>query len=231
MIPVFINVFNRLSTTVALAEQVSKLAHAVPILIDNNSDYEPLVDWYSRCEYEVVLLGENIGHHAPWRRVIPHDSSEFEGRYGTTRYVVTDCDLDISECPEDTLEVIEEPFFWREGIVKSGLSLRIDDLPEWQKNVIEWESRWWKKPTADGRFFIAPIDTTFAMYDCRTSVKKATSVVGVPAVRSAPPYVARHIPWYLNGENLDEENRNYFRTAGRSNSWKPDGKGLRSPYS
>ena len=228
-IPIYINIFNRLTTTRALADQVAALPGAVPILIDNKSDWGPLLDWYASCPYEVIRLDENVGHHAPWLRVIPPGDELFR-RYGSTHYVVTDCDLCIAECPRDVLEVLQEPFHSRSRIVKSGLSLRLDDLPDWQTKVREWESRWWNRPTACGRFYEALIDTTFAMYDCRTPFPRVTKVVGIPATRSAPPYVARHLPWYLDGENLDPENQHYFQTASRSNSWKPAGRGLAAGY-
>lgn len=228
-IPVYINVFNRLTTTRSLAEQIAELPGAVPILIDNASDWPPLLDWYQSCPYDVIRLNENVGHHAPWKRVIP-DAAEFLRRYRSDYYVVTDCDLCIADCPRDLLNVLREPLQWAIGIVKSGVSLRLDDLPEWQTTVRDWESRFWKRPYPCGRFYNALVDTTFAMYDRRTPFHQATKVVGIPATRSAPPYVARHLPWYLDGENLDAENANYFRSASRSNSWKPAGKGLKAAY-
>jgi len=228
-IPVYINVRNRLTTTKALADEVACLPGAVPILIDNASDWGPLLEWYESCDYEVIRLPLNGGHHAPWRYVVPKLSA-FRRIYGQDTYAVTDCDLDIGECPMDLLEVLREPFAWGEGIVKSGVSLRIDDLPTWQGQVLEWESRWWLSPIHDGRFYRAAIDTTFAAYQAHTPHRLATRVTGIKSVRSAPPYIAKHIPWYLNAEYLDAENAHYFATANASNSWKPDGKGMRSTY-
>lgn len=229
MIPVYINIRNRLTTTRLLTEQVAALPDAVPILIDNASDWGPLLDWYSSCPFEVVRLTDNVGHHAPWMRAIP-SGQDFLTRWGQSRYVVTDCDLDIGECPADVLDRLQEPFGWRGGMVKSGLSLRIDDLPEWQTAVVDWESRWWRRPVEGGRFYRAAIDTTFAMYDCRTHFRTAMTVIGVPSVRAGSPYTARHIPWYLDSTQLDEENRHYFATANASNSWKPLGQGLAATY-
>jgi len=229
MTPVFINVRNRITTTRMLAEQVARLPNAVPILIDNASDWGPLLDWYATCPFEVIRLGENVGHQAPWKRVIPFGAG-FERKYGQRHYVVTDCDLDIGECPADVLDILQEPFGWNRGIVKSGLSLRIDNLPPWQSAAIEWESQWWRRPIAGGRFYDALVDTTFAMYDCHSPHARAMTVPGTPAVRSAPPYWARHMPWYLDGDNLDEENRHYFATANASNSWKPVGQGMVAAY-
>ena len=228
-VPIFINCRNRLTTTRTVAEQCSCLSGAVPIIVDNASTWEPLVDWLAReCPFDVINVGTNAGHHAPWRFV--HEPKTFLDRWGQSKYVVTDCDLDLCDVPADVLKVITEPFAWGQSIVKSGLSLRIDDLPPWQSKVVEWESQWWTKPTHSGRFYHAAIDTTFAMYDSATPHEICRQVVGVKCVRSAPPYCARHVPWYLDGNNLDAENEHYFRTANASNSWKPVGRSLTSPH-
>lgn len=221
MIPAFVNTFNRLTTTRKLCDQIADLG-AKPIIIDNASDWQPLLDWYDHCPYRVVRLTENMGHHAPWRCGIMSE-------YDDTFYIVTDCDLDLDGIPCDALDVLKEPFGWGLGIVKSGFSLRIDDLPEWQSAVKQWESRWWRKPIM-GRWYDALIDTTAAMYQRTTPQHIATKVVGVRSVRSAPPYTARHAPWYLDGDALDRENQHYYQTANASNSWKPIGRGLTAPY-
>jgi hypothetical protein len=223
MIPVYINTFNRLTTTRKLAAQVAALPGAVPVIIDNASTWEPLLDWYEHCPFEVIRLASNMGHHAPWL-------SGAVQRKNDGFYCATDCDLDIGDCPSDVLDLLKVPFSWGKGIVKSGLGLRIDDLPVWQSSVIEWESRWWKVPATDPRFFSALVDTTFAMYRVGTSISHATRVVGAKATRTAPPYLARHIPWYLDSENLDAENAHYFATASSSASWKPTGKALGATY-
>jgi hypothetical protein len=223
MIPVYVNVFNRLTTTRRLCEQIACLPDAVPIIIDNASTWQPLLDWYRKCPFEVIRLTTNVGHHAPWvTGVVNRKCPGF--------YCVTDCDLDIGDCPADLIEHLKIPFGWDNSIVKSGLGLRIDDLPPWQSSVTEWESRWWETPADDARFFHAAVDTTFAMYRAETPHSKAQKVIGIKSTRTAPPYLARHVPWYLDAENLDEENRNYFETANKSNSWKPQGKGLIANY-
>lgn len=222
MIPVYVNTFNRLTTTRPLCQQIVELG-GTPIIIDNASTWKPLLDWYDVCPYRVMRLTQNMGHHAPW-------TCGIMDQYPAPFYAVTDCDLDLTGIPADALDVLQEPFGWGMGIVKSGFSLRIDDLPEYQTAVKQWESRWWKRRIKN-RWFNALIDTTFALYQSSTPHAIATTVVGVRAVRSAPPYTARHCPWYLDCENLDAENRNYFATSNSSNSWRPHGMRLQSPYS
>ncbi len=223
-VPVFVNVFNRITTTRKLCEQIAAIDNAVPIIVDNNSTWEPLLEWYRTCPFQVIRLTENLGHHAPWKAGIVGQQ-----RHGL--YCVTDCDLDLDGIPANLMEVLQAPFYWRRmpTVVKSGVALRIDDLPAWQTQVKEWESRFWKHRVG-GDYYSAPIDTTLAMYRAQTPHRIATKVAGVRAVRVGGQYTARHVPWYLDTTNLDEENANYFATANESNSWRPDGNKLTSRF-
>ncbi len=228
MTPVYINTFNRLTTTRKLCEQIAALDDAVPIIVDNASTYQPLLDWYANdCEFEVIRLMDNMGHHAPWRaNIVQQCVSQF--------YCVTDCDLDVEDVPADLMEVLRAPLLscirGACGIKKCGVSLRIDDLPDYQTDVVKWERQFWRRPIAGGRYYRAPIDTTLCMYPASLPVSMATRVVGVPTLRTGDPYTARHMPWYLDPTNLDAENANYFATANESNSWRPDGDKLTSRF-
>ena len=225
MIPVYINTFNRLTTTRNLVEQIKRLGNAQPIIIDNDSNYGPLLDWYDTNPCDVVILKENLGHHAPWiSGVISGDNAN--------EYIVTDCDIDIEGVPRDVLDILRGAFLWRNRTpVKSGLALRINDLPPWQSAVKQWESRWWAKPVGGlYPFYWAAIDTTFAIYQGGTTIQQIKDVARTPSVRLGGDYQVRHTPWYLDCENLDEENANYFATATKSNSWKPCGKALIANY-
>jgi hypothetical protein len=223
MIPVIVNCRNRLTTTRKLCEQIAALDNAYPIILDNASTWEPLVEWLNDCPFEVIRLTENIGHHAPW-------TAKLVDRPNDGFYCVTDCDLDLEGIPADLMEVLQVPLkSFRGPVIKSGVALRIDDLPPWQTQVREWESRFWRQ-RADGFRYWAPIDTTLAMYRSHTPVRIATKVAGVRAVRAGGDYTARHTPWYLDPTNLDAENANYFATANDSNSWRPDGDKLTSRF-
>jgi hypothetical protein len=230
MIPVYVNVFNRLTTTRRLCEQVASLDDCTPIIVDNASTWGPLLDWYANCPYEVIRLEHNMGHHAPWRSgAVLNTSSEF--------YIVTDCDIDIDGVPKDVASILQIPFQWSKPewsllqsdyyVIKSGLSLRIDDVPETQDQVLRWERQFWEHVVeCDPRFFWAPIDTTFAMYHRSTWHKRAMKT-GATCVRLGGEYQARHMPWYDKRDSLDAETLNYYHTAGRSNTWRPSVAGMR----
>jgi hypothetical protein len=72
--------------------------------------------------------------------------------------------------------------------------------------VIAWEQRFWDDEVAPG-LFRAPIDTTFAM------TRPRVGYVLEPALRTGPPYVARHMPWYADSAAPDAELRWYREHA------------------
>ena len=224
MIPIYVNVFNRLTMTRTLCAQLANLPNADVVIIDNNSTWIPLLDWYSNeCPHEVIRLRENLGKHAPWL-------SGVVGSNPADVYGVTDCDLDLTGVPLDLLDVLSQPL---DTYTKVGIGLRIHDLPDWQSEVVKWESQFWQRPVTvlDRLYFRSLIDTTLCLYRRDTPDKTAMTVVGIPTLRSGGDYIARHAPWYLDCLNLDEENANYFTTASGTATWKPKGQALSAGYS
>ncbi len=173
-------------------------------IIDNNSQYQPLLDFLERIRYhpsnlvEVISLKTNNGPRGAWSYAWSRE---------TEYYIVSDCDLDISECPSNTLKQLYLTLQNYPDIIKTGLSLRIDDLPESEvllKTVIAGEKTHWEKKV-DDIGFEAPIDTTFHM--CRPGL----NFVYEPAIRLKPPYSARHLPWYIQLGDISEEELVYFK--------------------
>jgi len=57
--------------------------------------------------------------------------------------------------------------------------------------------------------FDAPLDTTFALY-------RPSPTFALPALRTGPPYVASHLPWYQNLEDLPDDEQYYMAHADTS---------------
>lgn len=168
-------------------------------IVDCESTYQPLTDWYdNECPVHVIRAA-NLGNRAPWNFV----------NIGSP-YIVSDADLDMGKVPRDVLKHLEYALEKYPNAIKAGVSLRIDDLPDGaplKGKVIDWESKFWTKPL-DAVHYDADIDTTFALY------RKGEGHGGYgPAVRLAPPYVARHVPWYLTPSTTTEDWRHYFANA------------------
>lgn len=206
-----------------MAEWFACIRGVEPIIIDNASTYQPLLDWYANkneCPFRVIRLDANHGHHAPWHQGCVLWGHTHKAMFGSDVYAVTDPDLDFTGVPWDLFDVCIVGFREVPRAIKVGIGLRIDDIPE-HANLRVWqcEGSYWTRDACE-RFFYAPVDTTFALYRARTEHRYAMDL-GVPTIRAKPPYVARHLPWYWRKDELNDEQQYYFEHANSSNSWKP----------
>ena len=199
----FVIMFNRLTWPRLMAEYLSDTGCEV-ILVDNASTYPPLLEWYESCPYKVYRLKENRGHMAVW-------SSGIVNEYPDQYYVVTDPDLDLSGVPRDYLDVLMKGLLGNSEVTKVGLSLMIDDLPTntFTAQILEKEGKYWQAIRDLYGFYVAGVDTTFAVYDRERGLNERFYW----ALRSPEPYVARHLPWYLTRENLTIEELFYLVRA------------------
>jgi hypothetical protein len=205
-VPVFINCRDRVSALHPLIDFLERAGCKRIVLLDNGSTYAPLLDLYERTPHEVVRLGDNVGHKSLW-------VDELVERLGVSGpFVFTDPDIvPIEECPLDAIDYFAEVLDRYPGYSKAGFGLKIDDLPdhfEHKSNVLAWESRFWRCRLAP-RLYEAPIDTTFALYRAPREHSPRS------AIRTGYPYLARHTTWYLDSDDLPEEER-YYRAHART---------------
>src|SRR5213078_2650620 len=78
--------------------------------------------------------------------------------------------------------------------------------------VLAWEGQHWRWPVEAGAYFSA-IDTTFALHRPDGQVRPAD------AIRTGHPYVARHMPWYADLDDLSEEEAFYQTRGGETFHW------------
>lgn len=167
------------------------------VLVDVQSTYEPLLNWLAATPHMVERLDQNLGHRAPWL-------AGLVAKHGGERnpYVVTDCDvLPDEQCPADAVDHLAEELVAHPSLLKVGLSLRIDDVPDEYPRVEavrHWEQRYYQRSVSES-LWAADVDTTFAIY--RPGVPYATH----PAARTKSPYRARHLPWYRTGAPPPDE--------------------------
>ena len=184
-------------------------------LVDNDSSYPPLVSYLDSSPHHVWRLGANLGHEAPW---VIGLVAELSSRGS---FVVTDPDVIPDEaCPPDVFDHLQRLLDRHVDIDKVGLGLRIDDIPDHGQHrdqVVAWESRYWNDEVEPG-VFRAAVDTTFALY------RSAPEHHIDRSLRTGWPYVARHLPWYLDPERLSAEESYYREHADRSvSSWNGEG--------
>jgi hypothetical protein len=210
--PIFIQNFNQRTYLQRLLNWLLAAGYRNICIIDNNSTYSPLLQLYGDLEtsspIKVLRRGQMGGRCVLWDDAILD-------RFGVSGpFVYTDSDIvpDWS-CPNDIIGQLAKLLREHREIFKAGLGLRIDNLParyQFRDDAFHWEKQFWMAPVLPGAF-LAPIDTTFALYRPDSVFETA------PALRTGWPYLARHETWYQDSANLCEEDR-YYRSEVESSS-------------
>ncbi|MBR6868966.1 MAG: glycosyltransferase family 2 protein [Bacteroidales bacterium] len=211
-IPIVINNYNRLDCLQKLIIALEDRGYTDIHILDNQSTYPPLLAWYETCPYDIIRLDRNIGYLAIWE-------SGVYNRFKRSFYVYTDSDVVPDEnCPEDFMERFLKVLRKYPRCLKVGFGLRIDDLPDsfaQKQAVLANEERFWETSLEEG-LYKAQIDTTFALYRpfCYGPANDHHLMI-----RTGNPYIARHLPWYIDSANLSEEDQYYIQAAKRSTHW------------
>lgn len=211
--PVLIISRDRLVCLKDLIQWLESIDHTDIHIVDMASSYQPLLEYLHRSQYPVHYLKDNIGPRSLWPYII---QSICPYQY----YVVTDPDiLPDSLCPTDVFDYFHY-LLQNYPLSKVGFGLKLDDLPDhykFKEQVLNWESQFWRSEIIPG-VYSAPIDTTFAMYR-----PGSHNFVLAPAARTGSPYVAHHMPWYIDSAHLTEEELYYREHASNTiSSWTQD---------
>lgn len=200
-IPIIINAKDRKSCLEELLNRLEgdNLMGQVTV-VDTGSTYPPMVEFLKHLPCRLVqFIPRGDPSRAAWELGMMSEWSECCSS-GNGWFVYTDCDV-VPECPPGWLEAFFEALKHHSQYQKLGFGLRIDNIPDhyaFKKQVIDWESQYWRNPI-NGSWYVAPIDTTLALY--RAGAPPAICI----GLRSGPPYVARHLPWYYDSANPTEE--------------------------
>ncbi len=204
MIPIIINNRNRLTTTKNMVEKLLSInSEENIIIIDNASTYKPLLDWYEEIKSKVdVRVVSNHGHLALWSIKLYKELGEY--------FIYTDSDIELNDdFPLDWKEVMLNTLI-KYNYKKVALALRVDDIPNhyrYKNQAIRNEGRWWLNEV-EKDLYIADTDTTFCLLknfedNCYESLRIARKDL-----------ICRHSTWYLDLENLDEEEKYYLENLG-----------------
>lgn len=209
-IPIIINNFNRLEYLKQMLDWLEKAGYKKIYIIDNSSTYPPLLEFYRKTKYTVFKLDKNVGHLALWKT---HIFLYFQNTY----YVYSDPDiLPVQECPIDVVKYFRTILNKFPHKQKVGFGLKIDDLPDYYKlreKVVAWEKQYWQKEI-EKDVYDAKVDTTFALY--KPNVKGGHLL---PSLRTGGKYIARHLPWYIDSDNITKEEQFYINECNKSSSW------------
>lgn len=215
MIATFIINRDRFTTLVNMVSYLSQNKELRIIVIDNDSKYPPLLEWYDENPFnvEIVRLDFNAGNFCVWSApdcVEGHIKPNFIEKYTNgERYIVTDSDLDLSGIPLDFLQVLQTGMDKYSWACKVGFSLSIENLPEgdMKQEILNWEmSNWADGNRIDGsNYRKCAVDTTFAL----------VNNIGDPndfdrCIRVGKPYTAIHVPWTYTAENLPDDEKFFY---------------------
>lgn len=213
-IPIVINNYNRLETLLKLIVGLEKRGYSNIYIIDNNSTYPSLLDFYTnKCKYPVYMLHRNVGHLALWETGI---YKQFENSY----FAYTDSDVEIHpECPDDFVDCFIGLLKKHPTFMKAGFSICIDDLPDHfnlKQQVCQWESNFWRREI-EPNVFKAAIDTTFAVHVPYS--KGCLDVSKIRCLRVGFPYSIRHLPWYVDSNKMSDEEIYYVSHLKTKTHW------------
>ena len=209
-VPIFINSRDRLDCLRKLIAWLQQAGYRRIYILDNDSTYAPLLSYYESLReargIEIIRL-PNLGHKALWTSGILDQLSV------RTVYVYTDSDvLPQEECPRDIVRRLYLLLRRYPFVDKAGPGIEYRDITFWDKKKIQQShSGFYYVPLEQDAYF-APLDTTFALY------RPVRSYRLFSAIRTTGAMMVRHLPWYLDAENLPEDERYYMAHANESST-------------
>jgi len=206
--------FNQYTYITKMIKQLEPYSNDI-IIIDNNSDYKPLINYYeNEYKYTLLKMDKNYGHKV-------YEETFIVNMLGNN-YIITDPDLEFNKklpanCIQEMVQISKE---YKAGRVGFALLIDTDDIrPELSyagMPLKQWEGRFWmnkiKHPKLD--LYNAPIDTTFCL------LNTVNNIHGL-SIRIGGDYICKHKPWHYNYylELLDDEYDYYLKNNKSTNFW------------
>jgi hypothetical protein len=190
-IPFVIIAWNNLTFVKAFVEQIMDLSKRI-IILDNHSEYQPLLDYYDYLEevhahkFDIRRLDQNYGHTVC--TILKDTLPDI--------YALSDPDLRLN--PSMPRDVIDQLYYISKkyNCSKVGLALDISDhsefIPGYGDLVYRIESSYYRNQISDSEYTLynAGVDTTFCLIN--------NTVAAHPNIRVAGNFTAKHLPWYNN---------------------------------
>ena len=210
-IPIIINNRNRYSFLKQMVDQLTGFGYKNIYVLDNDSTYPPLLEYYKTAPINVIYLKKNLGYRALW---ISDVFEQFRDNY----YVYSDPDILLQDdCPKDFVFQLYKHLNKYSSKEKAGVALKIDDLPEHynlRQDVYKWEKPNWENKLVE-HVYDALVDTTLALY----KPLAFGNAEECAAIRVAGKLTAKHLPWYLDSLNLSEEELYYKNNVSNTSSY------------
>jgi len=218
-IPIVVIAYNNLFFVRNFIEQLKKFKNPI-ILIDNNSTYPPLLEYYRAIKEElgskidIRLLNYNYG----------------SGVYMTLKetlppiFILSDPDLELNPRMPANFSEIMLDLSNKYGAYKIAAALDISEKDKLLqcnnyaggKTIYDWETQYWKLRIPDSQYELYkaghPQDTTFCLINRNFPVENKIRVAG--------DFTAKHLPWYKNfiKDHISEEEQRFWKKNNRCSS-------------
>lgn len=210
-VPVIINNRNRFTFLKLMVDQLQSFGYKNIYILDNDSSYPLLLEYYKTVNAKVIFLKQNVGYKALWETDV---FEQFKDNY----YVYSDPDILLQqECPKDFVYYLYKYLNKYPGKEKAGVALKIDDLPEHYKlknDVLKWELGNWENVLSEN-VYDALVDTTLALY----KPLAYGNAEECSAIRVGGKLAASHLPWYADTNHATEEELYYKNHAKATSSY------------
>ncbi|WMJ74715.1 hypothetical protein RCC89_16295 [Cytophagaceae bacterium ABcell3] len=223
-IPIYIISYNRLNV---LKETIQSFLPFVDysdlIIIDNTSDYQPLLDYYQTLKDRgtKIFYNQKLEHANDLNSVSKFIDPENKRRQ-CKYYVVTDPDISLKGVNKDFFKICRYFLDNYPEVNIVGPMLKIIDIPEeyparefvWKRHVDQF---WHKEPSQEiifGKtvyFQPAKIDTTFGMLRAEKTYTRLLT-----GVRLYAPYEALHLDWYITPKSMTKDQQDYSKKMGNN---------------
>ena len=218
-VPIIIICWNNLSFIKNFIKQMINYPNPI-ILLDNNSTYLPIFDYYKQIQddfpnkVKVILLEHNYGHMV---------YNILEDKLPNL-YILSDPDLQLNpEMPQNFAEIMIN-LSDKYNVYKIGAALDISDSEYFidcdnythGKNIYNWEYQFWTNliPNDNYELYNAEIDTTFCLINTKYKNNNNSNI------RIAGNFTAKHLPWYKNyiKDNTPKDEIEHWKQNNKSSS-------------
>jgi hypothetical protein len=211
-IPIVILNKDRLGPLKMLVESLTKRGYNNIIIIDNQTTYQPTLDWYKESGINVFYnsIDATLYDTGTFYRLAFELNHPVFSQIVKDYYVFTDSDVvPIDIIPEDFIDSMIQVCN-EFNVMKVGLGLKIDDLPntDFSKHVISIESPHWQNRITHSTYelYQAGVDTTFAVY-----APNSKPLLNCDVIRMGGNYIAKHMPWYYDIHNMPDDEYYYLK--------------------
>ena len=215
-VPLVVLNFNQLTYLRNLVAWWRWYSDAPIYVLDNHSDYPPLLEYYRQ---DTALMVQYCQENRCVENLRVFLDEHIHPRY--SHYVISDADISPHPATPPTFLGVLRHAIDNMGFHRAGLGLITHDLPAWTtdreavlRNEGSMRSEAVQVVYGEGVYdgHRAPIDTTFCMFTTNNGGWYAPMKLD-DWMNCLRIFEAFHLPWYIDGANVNSEMDHYFRTA------------------